>query len=450
METLGQCIYAWMSAEDVTVSRLTERLGYKSKTSLFRLLHGKSNYQSCVRFCELMAPDLDEYWKNRFHRALLTEKIGINRHALLEAMNRCLFGTDVINSSSSCKTASVPFTEGTVTVLGCIWPGIFTFIDGLLAVSGKLRVIHYFTRHDLLDSPELLPGLISHVISLRYTAVLLDETALHNPPLPWNIALWKDKQKACIMLMNDGKYLWQQLSGDIIQGPDTIGILNALPQNLLYRYDHLHTSKDYIEFTEQSYRTEYNRKTLIIKTSPGIQMLPADIVKNTFIDYLAENPEPVSAARDTLIYIFEKRVKNFYSRTKPTYLMLSQESMLRFAREGMLDDQFFACRPFTETERIRIIHALQSFSQRENVHVSFLDQKYWPVSVEAYDGYGVLLYPSISNYNSLKSDYRELFLPGKEYSDLFFQFAEEYGLFDEYNAKRSDEIYKKLLSAVKP
>lgn len=447
-ETLGECIYAWMRAEDVTVSRLAERLGYKSKTSLFRLLHGKSNYQSCVQFCELMAPQLDEWWKRRFRRALLTEKIGKNRHALLDAMNRRLFDEGDEESAPSRMGPSAPFAGGTVAVLGCTGSGAYGLIDELLASSDCLRVIHYFTHRDLFDSPGLLPGLISHVISLRYSAVLLDETAFRNVSVPWNIALWTDQREACVMLMNNEAYSWQPLLGGAAQAQSIIGALNALPRTALYRYDHLQTGKDYIKFTEQSYRMEYNRKTLIFKPNPGMQMLPANIVEHSFIDFLTEYLEPVSAARDTLIYIFEKRVKNFYSRTKPTYLALSLESMLRLARDGVSDDQFFACRPFTEAERIGIIRALQSFSQKENVFVSFLDQKSWPVSVEAYDGIGVLFYPSASNYNTSSSAYRELFLPGKEYSDLLFQFAGEYGFFGDGSLKRSEDVYRKLLSAV--
>ena len=39
METLSQCLDAWMNEEELTVAQLTEQLGFKSKTSVFRLLH---------------------------------------------------------------------------------------------------------------------------------------------------------------------------------------------------------------------------------------------------------------------------------------------------------------------------------------------------------------------------------------------------------------------------
>lgn len=450
METMGECIYAWMNAEDITVSRFAEKLGYKSKTSLFRLLHGKSNYQSYVQFCEVLAPYLDDGWKNRFHQALLTEKYGKRRHALLKEMNCCLFGNGDMKTDASHIKASSIFSGGTVTILGCVWPGVFHFIDELLAAKEGPQVIHYFTHRDLFDSSCLLPGLISHMVCMNYSAMLLDETGLYGAHVPWNIVLWINENKAHILFINyKEKYAWQPLSGGAAQAQHIIGALNTLPQTALYRYDHLQTGKDYIAFTEQSYRMEYKRKTLILKPTPGMQMLPADIVEHSFIDYLAERIEPLSAARNTLIYIYEKRVQNFYSHIKPTYLVFSLEAMLRFARDGVMDDQFFACRPFAETERIEVFRTLQSFSKNENVFVSFLDQPNWPISVEAYDGVGVLFYPSSSDYHTANSVYREMFLPGKEYSDLLFQFAGEYMVFfDDPKLKSSDEIYKKLTHAV--
>ena len=77
METLSQCLNAWMEAEDLTVARLTERLGFKSKTSVFRLLHGQSSYRACSQLCTLLSPGLDAAWRERFDRALRVEKAAI-------------------------------------------------------------------------------------------------------------------------------------------------------------------------------------------------------------------------------------------------------------------------------------------------------------------------------------------------------------------------------------
>jgi len=436
METLSQCIYAWMQAEDITTGQLAKKLGYKSRTSLFRVLHGKSNYQSCVQFCERLNPGLDESWKGRFRHALQAEKLGVSRLALLESIWDHLFQCDKKKAVPfSGKSPTVPISGsinfgkgGTVTLLGCTASAAFELVDELLAASGKLQVIHYFSQRELLESTDLMPGLISHMLSLRYRAMLLEEKALRGTQLPWNVAFWTGEQDACMLLADQKTQSWHALSGGRDHVQHILEVLEALPRTPLYRYDHLETSTDYIEFTERNYRMEHKCRTLIIKPTPGMQMLPAHIVESTFKDFLSENLEPVSAARETLIYIFEKRVKNFYDCEKPIYLVLSLDAMQRFARDGKLEDQFFAFRLFTEEERSGILQALHAFSRKENAFVSFLDRKSWPISVEVYDGRGALFYPSTTGYNSRQEDYRELFLPGKPFTDLMFQFAEELGI----------------------
>ena len=68
-ELLSQCLEAWMEQEGVTVAGLTEMVGYKSKTSVFRLLKNQCNEQSREAFVKLLAPRLDREWDARFRKA---------------------------------------------------------------------------------------------------------------------------------------------------------------------------------------------------------------------------------------------------------------------------------------------------------------------------------------------------------------------------------------------
>ena len=70
IELLSQCLAAWMEQEGVSVAGLTEMVGYKSKTSVFRLLKGQCNEQTREAFVDLLAPRLDGEWTARFRKAL--------------------------------------------------------------------------------------------------------------------------------------------------------------------------------------------------------------------------------------------------------------------------------------------------------------------------------------------------------------------------------------------
>ncbi len=423
MESLGQCIYAWMEAKDLNVARLSEKLGFKSKTSIFRLLHGQSNEYSRDRFYHAIENELDEAWRTRFRTALLTERIGSQRHSLLREIDHCLFTR---YEKDKALFGSVPKSErDTILILGCPWASTFSLVDQWLAESADVRVIHYFTRWELLTSDGLLPGLIGHITALRYQAVLVDQDEVKSLPLPWNIALRTEDELTRIMLMCEKTAAWDRMAN----GSAWLLALNSqlahLPLTPLYRFDQLKSVSDYKAFTQQNYKMEYNRKTLIIKPTPGMQMMPADVVESTFLDYLVHNIEPVAMAQESLIYTFEKRVRNFYTCKKPRLLVLSVDAMTRFARTGLMDDQFFAFRPYIKGERIRVFMILQEFSRRAGVTLRFRKGDSWPISVEVYKDFGALFYPSSTSYNTDLSNYRELLLPGQEFANLMFQFAEE-------------------------
>ena len=75
-ELLSQCLTDWMTENDVSVADLTGMVGYKSKTSVFRLLKDQCNEQTMSSFVELLTPYLDEKWTGRFRKSLRVEKYG--------------------------------------------------------------------------------------------------------------------------------------------------------------------------------------------------------------------------------------------------------------------------------------------------------------------------------------------------------------------------------------
>ena len=453
MNSFGKCICDWMSSESKTAAQLAEMLGYRSKTTIFRMLHGKSNYSSCILFYKAILPVLDEKWQKRFQYALLSKKVGESRHLLMDALDHCLFHASTVPLSSHEKTDNpeTPSAGGEVFIFGCPWADTFSRLEQWVNASDQIQVTHYVKRRDIDQSPDLLVGLISQITLMQYDAVMLEEADDNQElQMTWNLALWIHEKQAWILLAGSQHTNWHPLPGGSSEAKLFLSGISHFRQTPLYRCGDLGNGMDYITFTEENYRMERNRKVLIIKPCPGMQMLPAGIVEHTFKDFLEENLEPISAARETLIYTFEKRVSNFYHSSKHEFLILSRESMLQFARTGLLADHFFAFRPFTKEERIQIIRALSDLSKKETVSILFTENETWPVSVEAYDGYGVLFYPSDTNYNTSLSDYRELFLPGQDCSNLMFQYAEEYCFRDDNvnNEHNADAFFNVLLNMV--
>ena len=443
METMSQCLRAWMEAEEISATALAGRLGCRSKTTVLRLLHGKSGAGSCRQLYERLRPGLSLDWQLRFERAVRAEETGPARYGVLEALERRLFrpGEDPPLPGSAWPIP--PFvTRGQIILLGRC--GEQAWVEGWLSLP-DIGVTQYLTENELLTAPSALPALIGRVAELRYQAVLVRGDGPN--ALPWNTAFFTADGRAYLLYWDGEKASWLGLPG----GADSLRrLLSGLEKaglTPLYRFDQLKNGSDYMEFTEKAYRMERNRAALILKPTPGMQMMPAEAVKQSFQDFLSLNLEPISAARDTLFRTYEKRVRNFFERKKPTRMILSSAAMLEFARTGVMTDQFFACRPYTPAEREQAILALRRFACQPQASLSFRDGPAWPVSMEAYEGAGALFYPSVTNYQSESQSYRELFLPGQAFYALMEQLMSL--LLSETDAPDPGETFDRLASLCK-
>ena len=160
METFGECIRAWMTENKLSAADLTKQMGYKSKTTLVRLLKGQSNYSSCMQFFSKLPTDLSGEWKERFSHALLMERVGRDSYPVLEALHRQLFAPEKNTPVTIHSMPDEAEEGGNVFVLGCPWEITGNLIDHLLSRDRSIHIIHYMTRREVAECPALLPQLI--------------------------------------------------------------------------------------------------------------------------------------------------------------------------------------------------------------------------------------------------------------------------------------------------
>ena len=395
-----------MEQEGVSVAGLTEMVGYKSKTSVFRLLKNQCNEQSREAFVKLLAPRLDREWDARFRKALRVDCCGLHQYRLFDVILECL--DTAPQAGVPCEDSLLPRSGGTVYLLGLPWKGTFRIVDGL--IQKGFRVIHYMQKKRILENPELLRALMTHVMSLPYQAMMLEE----EPGSAWNLMATEDGQ-----LFVNGKWFAAGRGEELLPALLPAG---GIP---LYQHDDLHKGSDYISIMEQAYRMESGGAAFIAKQTPGIQMIPEEIVLSALQDGLAGKSEPIAAAIGSLRLTLRKRIDLFYHREKPVHIIFTREDMEQFVRTGRTTDQFYAMRPYTPEERIRILQALDDFSRRDNVHLFVADRKVRSFSLEAYENRGLLVYPSLTPYNTQLIEYREMFLPGQAFYTLFADLTRE-------------------------
>ncbi len=406
IELLSHCLAAWMEQEGASVAELTEMVGYKSKTSVFRLLKGQCNEQTREAFVDMLAPRLDGEWNARFRKALRVERYGIQRYRLFDTILDCLDCTQPDNLR--CEQSMLPNGGQTVYVLGMPWQGIFRIIDSL--IQKEFRVVHYMIKEQILEKPELLRALMMHLVNLPYQAMMLEE----EPSGAWNLMATDNGQ-----LFVNGKWFAAGRADELLPALLSEG---GIP---LYRNENLHKGSDYISIMEQTYQMESGGAACIAKQTPGLQMIPEKIVLSALQDGLAGKNETFTIVMGSLRLILRKRIDLFYHRQKPIHIIFTREDMERFIRTGLTSDQFYAMRPYTPAERIQILQALDQFSRRDNVNLFVADRKVRNFSLEAYENRGLLVYPSQTSYNTQLCEYRELFLPGQTFYTLFADITRE-------------------------
>lgn len=405
-ELVSGCLSAWMAEKDISVAELAGMVGYKSKTSVFRLLKDQCNEQTMVSFVELLSPRLDEKWEKRFRKALRVEKYGLRKYQMFESMVECI--SNAWQPTAAVRPLTMPSGGRDILVLGHPWEQTDELIDRML--QGGCRVTHYIDKEAIYSFPGLLQKLIMRIECPSYEAVMAEE----KPAGAWHL------------MVTDAGELF--LNGKWYPVPDGRELFSSIrPENgvPLYRFSELERGNDYINFMEKAYYLESGGSAVIAKQTPGIQMIPEDIVLDALTDYLSDQTEPISAAVGSLRLILRKRIDNFYQRKKPVVIVFDQTAMEEFIRTGVTTDHFYACRPYTPEERFRILRELLAFSRQENVKILAAKEKPWRYSMEGYENRGLLFYPAYTKYNTEMENYRELYLPGQEFFTFFSEMTEE-------------------------
>ncbi len=152
----------------------------------------------------------------------------------------------------------------------------------------------------------------------------------------------------------------------------------------------------YVNYVRMCRDVEYNRAALILRPNPCINTIPPEIAGAA----LTHNfPEDI---RSQLLEIHAQRFDHLITRRKQTHITMKQSALRHLALTGTVTDQFWGLRPFTPEERIVWLEKLLN-EQLTNpyIHLHFLrdesvvsDQEFtW------YEGVGLLNIHGDSHYN---------------------------------------------------
>lgn len=96
--------------------------------------------------------------------------------------------------------------------------------------------------------------------------------------------------------------------------------------------------EDYVQFSQDYARLEYNRTIYKIKPDFGVAYVPVDILADAVREGLMFQKNNMENVLDALVRIYEKRVQNTYEKRRATHAIMKRSALWKFVRSGKTSD----------------------------------------------------------------------------------------------------------------
>ncbi len=367
-------------ARGLSIAELATLLGYKSQTSVMRVIQDKVSAENLNRFChQLMESDqlrLTAQERKQVEQLLEFKRLGPVEYSATQMLRQLLQADPPLvdpvlldpqtGSRQTLLSRYLPMTGLKITVVNCETMALFTALAVLtrqnratvehylysdkslrrtvLAVRAVLPILHdpnYWggmtiaSREFLLDNPRGI--LLSDVLICRYRK---DDV----PCL--DLVVFQSKTEGLrFSFPGEGKALQQMLEP-----------MKAKAQPLRNTRTPS-AGKNYAAFLRSCAEMERDRAAYRIKPDFGFEQVPVHIWKRA----LLEGPAAGSGAIgdiDELVQICLRRQENAFNKKQPQHHVFKRRAVWKFLETGRLSDQFWAFRPLTMEERLQVLQTV--------------------------------------------------------------------------------------------
>lgn len=474
MEKMREFIEHFLASEGLTLTKLAEALGYKSKTSLNRIMDGSTRPKGLQEFeCRMKGrfPLSSKQW-DELHDAVTIAVRGKDVFRTNCEMWRFIRGEQAQASEDAVWVRSVDggrrqsivahlgmAANLRITLVNCRHVPLYTALAELLRRE-DVHVDHYLlSNHDNAQTIHSINTLMPVLYERGYQGYI----RIMDPEEMWMTTAgaatadlmiceyqtpdgkpWKEM--AVFNASNEGIVL--PLAGDGQNLCAALGIREELYQPVKRVYFEHSAFEDYIQYSFDYAALERGRAIWKIKPDLCVDYIPADILAAAVREGEMPRGENFSQVLDELERIYARRFQDSFSKHSHANTVLKRSAMRRFARTGRLSDHFWGMRAFTPDERVRILTELRR-QQLENpyVHLHFLkdDALVRDVEIACYDGIGILVLQADTDYN-LAAGHSEIIISHPEMLRTFQQFFMEEFVGEQTLPERdSAEILEELI-----
>lgn len=456
---MERVINALLKDRGLTLSELTMQLGYQSKTSLVRIMKKQANQRALNTFVKRLKERLD---LSEAELARLTEAMEClhwqEDYASSKEMLRLLRGEmpsdrdvtleDAVSGECSVlKDRYANATDIRITLLNCQYVPMFGMLLDLVRSKGA-RIDHFMMLPE--DSEHVihaLGALIPLIYEKNYAGYSYrgGKTAAAHGLLGADLMLVSCRNASgelcedMIVFYGDSHgFVRTECQPGVMLRMTGVYCENFVPVKTVYFQTEGMDS--YVQFCIDYAKLEHNRSVYKIKPDVGMEWIPEDIL----ISALQEGSLDLSAISDLVEKfreIYRERVRNIYEKRRPSRLIMKRSAMLRFAHTGRLSDHFWAMRPFTPAERVRIFSLLKE-QMEHNPHseLCFLKENDFlrDAEIAYYEGVGILVTDSNTDY-APEGNHSEIMLVHEGFVRMFKEYFER-SLLTNHVVSRADAV----------
>ncbi len=430
--SLRDLIGEWQRREGLTLSALSQRLGYGSKTSLQRVMNGQARASSALqlelRLREHIPMSLEE--TTRLHREIGLLRFGEADWQVFEAIwvllsahrltDRGEVSIRVVNTGETTTlTEHYAEAEGLEAyVLGCVIPPYALPLDELVAKPGAV-VYHALACENERDIINGVADVLHLVPNGSYHLRML--SAAHEPTrgnmMVCEYSLRGQPMEDLLMMHADGTadLLTRPGKGQLLK---LVGVYSDSYRPFKQPLQQVLTPDGYLSYLADFAALEHNRAIWSIRTSVGASLIPGELMIRASEDRLPA--ELLARAKPIAV----QRTQNTYARRQPVCIAFKKNAVERFLETGRCFGHFSFMRPFTAEERAEILGViLQNMRANPYFHVYFLrnDNAVRDLGITAYADRGLVLLPAEGEAQPLER-YYDGRLPSPAISRLFGEF----------------------------
>ncbi len=482
--TFGECLTDIMRKKHISVSDLARRMNYRSRTSLSRLMHDETRYDSIEDFMNRIEPVsawlLTAEEMCRLKTAMEVSRLGRARYKAYENM------WHLVNEPQK-NTPSLPlerFGSGSASTLhelaqtwhqaremellivnsGC--EPLFRELEILLRSRPDFpcRISHYLLVHNAPGAMAQQLGVLMGIFhDPRYQGYYRTWSGEGDPlsgsvqnntaavsgirvdGTPFMHMLVMHEEGAGILYENDQAIdfmdFFRRVTKDFCKG--------AMPLKTEYPKQEL--IEGLIVICRRYLNCEQDRTTYCLAPDICFELIPYEILKKVMFDSALRECDEQEPHAAELIDIHRARYENIRRKKKKTVFIFSWDGLKNFARTGRTTDHVAGMRTFTPQERIAILKDVLE-QCRSNVYLSIYilrpDTKVRGMTLTTHEGLGTYLLDSNTQYDVVRGHSEAFILMPEFAATLSDFFRDELIEKHTYSEAESIDMLRTLIASI--